>query len=570
VSETDSLSFPDGPRADLEEAITSLLAQGERVMRTQGRLRSLLRASQTIVEQIELSQVLRRTVEAAIELVDADYGAMGVLNPEKDALEQFIYSGMPHEVADAIGQLPRGRGLLGAIIDDPQAIRLRQIADDPRAVGFPAHHPPMEAFLGVPIRIRGEVFGNLYLANEREHEFTDEDEQLLGALAATAGFAIDNARLFADVEVRERWATAAAELASAIVAAPTESVLDVLAESLLEVSAAVGVAIGRMTDDGLRVVASRGEPGALYPGPFVDPVPALVSAVLEDGEAHAYGHGGDDSDEPPSAGSGPALALPLRNRGELWGVILIERARDGAKFTAAEILSASDLVSRAGIALELAGARQEAQRAILADDRRRIARDLHDHVIQQLFGTGLGLQGVAARLGPGVESEAVADAIEQLDDAIRQIRTVIFALSQRDATSVRHRLLDVVSELSSQGHRPPAIRFMGPVDHLVRDELATDLVAVARELLSNALRHSNADRVSIDISAADQRVTVTVVDDGHGIPSDVLRRGLANLDERARARRGRFEVETGPTGTSATWSAPLEPASPVGEAEGAL
>lgn len=571
MSETDSLSFPDGPRADLEEAITSLLAQGERVMRTQGRLRSLLRASQTIVEQIELPQVLRSTVEAAIELVDADYGAMGVLTPEKDALEQFIFFGIPHEVADAIGHLPRGRGLLGALINDPQAIRLRQIADDPRAVGFPAHHPPMHAFLGVPIRIRGEVFGNLYLANDREQEFTEEDEQLLTALAATAGFAIDNARLFADVEVRERWATAAAELASAIIAAPTESVLDVLAESLLDVSAAVHVAIVRVTDDGLHVVASRGDSDTLLPDALVDEVPGLVSAVLEDGEAHAGGRGGGgDSDELPSADSGPALALPLRNRSELWGVILIERARDGDQFTAAEILSASDLASRAGIALELAGARQEAQRAILADDRHRIARDLHDHVIQQLFGTGLGLQGVAARIGPGVDSEAVADAIDQLDDAIRQIRTVIFALSQRDATSVRHRLLDVVGELSSYGHRPPAIRFMGPVDHLVRDELATDLVAVARELLSNALRHSNADRVSIDISAAGQQVTVNVVDDGRGIPSDVVRRGLANLDERARARRGRFKVETGPTGTSATWSAPLEPPSPAGDAEGAL
>jgi len=269
-----------------------------------------------------------------------------------------------------------------------------------------------------------------------------------------------------------------------------------------------------------------------------------------------------------AATSGPALAVPLKARSGIWGVLVLARTPQADRFSAAEVRSAGDLAVRASIALELARAREEAQRALLADDRRRIARDLHDHVIQQLFGTGLSLQGVAARMGPGTDSDEIGDAIQHLDEAITQIRTVVFALSHRDEASVRHRLLDVVGELSSHGHRPPAIRFSGPVDHLVQGGLATEVVAVARELLSNALRHSGADRVSIEVSTADDRVTVKVSDDGAGIPPDAQRRGLANLDERARARQGRFAVETGPSGTAATWTAPLEAPARVGQPDG--
>ncbi|MFH8250182.1 GAF domain-containing protein [Microbacterium sp. B2969] len=567
MSETDSLSFPDGPRADLEDAITNLLTQGERVMRTQGRLRALLRASQTVAEQIDLREVLRRTVEAATELVEADYGAMGVLTPEKDALEEFIYVGLTADQARAIGDLPSRHGLLGALIDDPRPIRTAHIALDDRAAGFPPHHPAMHSFLGVPVRVRGEVFGNLYLSNRRNGEFTEEDEQLLSALAATAGFAIDNARLFADAEVREKWAKAAAELASGIVSTPSDTVLDLLAGRLHEVAAAERVVVLTATrEDLLRIAASRGDDDILIAGSVLDPVPRLVAAVLDDALPHAQGRA-DSSDEPllsrPDAACGPALAVPLKARAGTWGVVLLIRPPEASRFSPAEVASANDLASRASIALELARAREDAQRALIADDRRRIARDLHDHVIQQLFGTGLALQGVAARVGPGADSDEIGEAIEHLDDAIHQIRTVVFALSHRDEASVRHRLLDVVGELSSHGHRPPAIRFSGPVDHLVRDGLATDVVAVGRELLSNALRHAKGDRVSIDVSASDDGVTVTVADDGQGIPLDAELRGLANLDERARARQGRFWVDSGPSGTTATWSAPLEMPSSV-------
>jgi len=204
VTESGSLSFPDGPRTELEEAIASLIEQSERVLRAQGRLRALLRATQAVLEQSDLTLVLRSIVEAAIELVGAQYGAMGVINPGRDALEQFLYVGLTEEEAAAIGHLPEGRGLLGALITDPHPIRLTHIADDERSVGFPAHHPPMESFLGVPVRVHGEVFGNLYLTNAGRRAFTEEDEQLVEALALTAGFAIENARLLAETRIRAR------------------------------------------------------------------------------------------------------------------------------------------------------------------------------------------------------------------------------------------------------------------------------------------------------------------------------------------------------------------------------
>jgi signal transduction histidine kinase len=253
--------------------------------------------------------------------------------------------------------------------------------------------------------------------------------------------------------------------------------------------------------------------------------------------------------------SGPVLAIPLQNGPLFWGVLCIARGPDGSRFTPAEIEGAVDLGSRASIAIELARAGEEAQRALLADDRRRIARDLHDHVIQQLFGAGLGLQALAGSIGPGPTADGLGETIDQLDDAIAQIRTVIFALSHRDDTSVRHRVLDVVGEVSSGARRPPAIRFNGPVDLLVRDELAADVVAVARELLSNATRHAQADHVSLEVTAADDKVAVIVEDDGGGIPEQAALSGLENLRHRAERRRGSFVVESSPAGTTVRWSA---------------
>ncbi|GAB2843508.1 GAF domain-containing protein [Microbacterium insulae] len=561
----DEPDLPDVSRLEADEALAALLAQAEKVRHVQDRLRALLSATRAVVEHSDLSTVLRRIVEAAIELVDAEYGALGVIAPEGDRLEQFIYVGLSAAEAEQIGHLPSGKGLLGALIADPHPIRLARMSDDERAVGFPDHHPAMTSFLGVPLRVRGEAFGNLYLTNSRHGGFTAEDERLAGALAVTAGFAVDNARLLEEARTRERWMTSAAELSAALLSTPTDTAFDLIAGRTFDLADVdrVTVLLGEDPREPLRVAASRGADEAELRGALVDASRVCAGVALAADSTHALGRDEEGAADPlrlsADGAVGPALVAPLRTQSRLWGAVCLARAPHRPHFTRAESESIGDYVSRAAIALELAIAREEGQRAMLADDRRRIARDLHDHVIQQLFGTGLTLQAVASTLPAGGSADRLADSIDQLDSAISQIRTVVFALSQRDDVSVRHHVLDVVADLSAAVRHPPAIRFTGPVDHSITGDLSSEVVGVARELLSNAVRHSNADRISVEVAVDGGSALVTVEDDGNGIADDVTRSGLDNLEHRARRRGGALTIATGGAGTRATWRVPLEP-----------
>jgi GAF domain-containing protein len=197
---------PDtGPQLGLDELLDQLISRAQDVRDVQVKLNGLLAANEAIMGHLELPVVLRQIVRAACNLVNARYGALGVINPHGDGLEQFVYEGIDDETAARIGSLPSGHGLLGALIDDPRPIRLSRIADDPRSVGFPAHHPPMSSFLGVSIKVRNSVFGNLYLAGRRHGDFTESDEELVRAVAGTAAIAIENARLYDEARRRELW-----------------------------------------------------------------------------------------------------------------------------------------------------------------------------------------------------------------------------------------------------------------------------------------------------------------------------------------------------------------------------
>ena len=557
------LSFPDGPRLELDEALATLLTQAERVRATQGRLRALLSAIQVVVEESDLATVLRRIAQAATTLVNAEYGALGVIAPERDALEEFIYVGLADEKAAAIGHLPTGHGLLGALIADPHPIRLPHMAEDARASGFPAHHPHMDSFLGVPVRVRGEVFGNLYLTNSQDGQFTEEDERLVESLATTAGFAVENARLLEQARTRERWMSAAAELSAGLLSSPTATSFDLIAGRIFDLPDIDKVTV-LLADDAtapLHVAAARGPDEALLRGTSLAADGICAAETLASGRttAHPREHSpdGDPTRVVVDGLAGPVVAAPLRTRSRLWGVVCAARHPDGRRFTAAEVQSIADFASRATIALELAQAREDAQRSLLADDRRRIARDLHDHVIQQLFGTGLTLQAIASGQPPGPDADKLSDSIDQLDDAISQIRTVVFALSHRDESSLRHRVIDVVADLSATLRRPPAIRFTGPVDHAIIGPLSAEVVGVTRELLSNAVRHSRADRIQVEVAIVDRDVVVLVEDDGIGMTDTDRRSGLQNLADRATARSGAFTIESSADGTVARWSMPL-------------
>lgn len=552
------------PWPDLHE----LVDRGDGAMYTQEGLAALLRATRAVVELEALPVVLERIALAAVGLVDAEYGALGVIATDRDGLESFIHVGVSEEEAAAIGHLPEGRGVLGALIDDPRPIRLLHLADHPRSVGFPASHPDMDAFLGVPIRVRSEVFGNLYLTNPRRGRFTEEDEELVAALAATAGFVIDNARLFEETRLRQQWASASAQIASALLESSSEAALPLLADEL----------IGRMTADRVcvvvrgpepltvRVAEARGDGAEELTGRVLPVMRTAASVVFEDGEPRAR-HGMRHDPIPDAFAvveadghAGAVMFLPLSTESTTWGVLVVGRRPGRTAFSAAEVDLANDLAGRVALSIELARAREQQERQLLVDDRSRIARDLHDHVIQQLFATGLELQAIAETAADPATSTRLQIAVATLDESIAHIRTIIFAMKPRDARSqsIRHQVLDIAAACSEGLPQPVAVSFAGPVDLMISGPLAEHVTAVVRELLTNAARHSSASHVQLRVSADLGRARVSVEDDGVGIPANGKRSGLANLSARAEALGGTFEITSTPGRTATEWSAPLD------------
>ncbi|WP_431218970.1 GAF domain-containing sensor histidine kinase [Leifsonia xyli] len=542
------ITFPDGPRAELDNALAQLVEQASRVMQTQGRLRALVGANRAVVSHLDLATVLRTIVEAALDLVGAHYGALGVI-AEGGGLEQFIHVGMPPEDVERIGHLPEGHGLLGALIDDPRPIRIPSIADDPRSAGFPEGHPPMTAFLGVPITVRDTVYGNLYLTDPESGGFTDEDEQLVKALAATAGFAIDNARLYAESSARQAWTATAAELTASVLGGEST---DALAELITRAGDLLGARVVYVLEleadkAPLRITAVT-EPAraAAQQAARVD----LLRSALE-GQQPTRLEALPAAPGPDGWQTGPALAAPFLLADGRPAVLVAVRDAGALGFSPFEVERATGLARQGSLALELAAARADRQRAQLLEERARIARDLHDHVIQQLFGAGIELQSVESALGPGALTDRIDAAVTSIDQAIAEIRTAIFALSHQrnDGRSLRHRVLDIVQEVGGALPEPATVSFSGPVDIVSEPAVADDIAAFVREGLTNVVRHAQAGTASVAVSASADEIQVAVVDDGRGIGDTTRRSGLGNLTDRAEKRGGSLSVESGPQGT---------------------
>lgn len=554
-----AFSFADESRSELDHVIDDLVARARHVQITQGRLRALLKANQLVVEQLDLPVLLGRIVEAAVELVGAEFGALGVVSARGD-LEQFIHTGMTDAQVAAIGHLPEGHGLLGALIDDPLPIRLDHLRDDRRYVGFPEAHPAMDSFLGVPVRVRDAVYGNLYLSNRSSGRFTPDDEQLVTALAATAGIAIENARLYSETRMRQAWSAASAEITAAMLSAPAGSAIELLADRVLSLSSAEVVCVLLPTADRTRLaVPTQRGLGLEQPGGYIDVVgDSAVHGVIEGGQPRLFDHG-DHVGLHFLGGTplGSSMVVPLVTAGRAKGVLLVARAVGAAPFAMADLGMAAGFAGQASLAMELSSARADQERMSLLEDRGRIARDLHDHVIQQLFAAGLELDDIARTLPTGRQSERISATTSHLDASIAQIRTIIFALNAVDGTSsTRLAVIDLVNELAVGLPLSPTVTFAGPVDMTIVDELAGDVIAVAREAITNAAKHASASRVSLALSVSTGRVLVEVRDDGMGIAPGGHRSGLVNLEHRATKRGGVLEVETSSSGTRLRWSVP--------------
>ena len=556
------LNYTDVPRLELDQLLQQLRDRAGDVLATQDRLRGLLRANAVVAADLSLPVVLRSIVEVARELLGARYAALGVIGHD-GRLEQFVHTGMDEERVARIGSLPQGRGILGLLITHPQPIRLANLATHQASVGFPADHPPMASFLGAPIRVGEDVFGNLYLTERvGGGEFTAEDEALATALAAAAGGAIANARLFSESEQRRRWLASSGEVTYRLLATDTEEPLGVITQEAAAASGADFAILSVPADeDQLVVEAVAGVLVAELRGRSFPIEGSLTGRAIHTGKPELI----TDYRAGPYASllqdeTGPLIVVPLVAGARTRGAISLGRLADRPAFTDTDVEMAAAFANQAAIALELVEARSDQLKLTRLEDHDRIARDLHDHVIQELFAVGMGLEGLASSIDKPVQANRINGYVDSLDRVISQIRSTIFQLQPRrhDPMGLQAQVLAIMNAHSAQLGFVPRIRFSGPLDVAVEESLAEDILAVIREGLSNAARHAGADRVDVSLSLENGVVSLEIVDNGRGIGTPTRSSGVANLRKRAEQSDGslEFSVPEG-GGTQLTWTARL-------------
>lgn len=548
----------------LRELLLEVQDRIEQIVEGRDRLDGLIDAILAITSGLKLDATLRAIVHTAAELVDARYGALGVRGYDHRLVE-FVYEGIDEETRHLIGSLPEGRGVLGALIEEPKPIRLDDISRHPASVGFPLHHPPMRTFLGVPVRIRDEVFGNLYLTEKADGQpFSDDDEVLVQALAAAAGVAVDNARLFEESRTREAWIEATRDIGTQMLAgADPAMVFRLIAEEALTLMAAAATLVAVPLDDeapayevdDLVIVEVAGEISPAVKQMTVAVSGTSIGGVFHDRTPRRFDRLDLAVDGPVEPG--PALVLPLRAADTVAGVLVALRSADEQPFSDKQLDMMAAFADQAALAWRLATAQRQMREVEILTDRDRIARDLHDHVIQRLFAVGLTLQGAAPRARVPAVRESIYSSIDDLQEIIQEIRSAIFDLhaGPSRATGLRHRLDKVIDQLAIPALHT-TVQYTGPLS-VVDTVLANHAEAVLREAVSNAVRHANATSLAINVSVEDD-VRVEVVDDGDGISGDITESGLRNLRQRADDAGGEFTVENMPTGgTLLRWSAPL-------------
>ncbi|WP_371667254.1 GAF domain-containing protein [Streptomyces sp. NBC_00289] len=542
------------PQLRLDELLEELQARLDAARGTRDRVHSLLEAVLSVGRELDLEQALFSIVEAAAALVDAEYAALGVIGPDGKRLSAFHTVGVTEEQIADIGPFPEGHGILGELIRHPEPLRLAKISEHPASYGFPVHHPPMNSFLGVPIRVRDQVFGNLYLTEKRGGgQFDEEDVSVTQTLAVAAGVAIDNARLYEESRLRERWLRANAEITYSLMSGGERAeVLTLIAERAGEItgSALAAVALPMADTGSLAVEIAVGMDAEAHRGlilrmdstlmglAFADDAPVTSADVTHDERI---------SLEPPRFGGlGPAVAVPI-GAGEAGprGVVLLARKAGQPVFSATETEPLKAFAAQAAIAMELAERRQDAEEVAVLKDRDRIARDLHDLAIQRLFATGMTLQSAGRFIEHDEAAERVARAVDDLDETIKIIRSTIFGLRTRDATvesGLRARAVRVVGEAAPILGFAPSVRMEGLLDTDVPKEIADHVVAVLSEALTNIARHARADRADVVLATDGRAVRLSVTDNGVGIPEGGRRSGLRNIAERAEQLGGRLEL----------------------------
>jgi signal transduction histidine kinase len=553
----------------LRELLTEVRDRVDEVIDGRDRMDELIEAILAITSGLDLDETLHTIVRTAISLVDARYGALGVFSRDRH-LDNFVQQGIDAATRERIGRLPRGHGVLGLMYDPPHTVRLTDLTTHPAAVGFPPNHPPMHSFLGVPVRIRNDVLGNLYLTEKSGGQpFTEDDEVIVEALAAAAGIAIDNARLYESVRAREDWTAATRDITTEFLAgAPTTDVLTHLTDRAraLTCSGWACLALAPDPDDPdvssgeLEITEWSGPAGGFEPGQLLSTEGTVVGGVLHGPTAATFDDPGSCDLATSFPEAGPVLIAPLHTPDARIGVLVLLRTTGSAPFSAEIADLVTGFTDQVAMAMQLARAQRRMQVIDILTDRDRIAHDLHDHVIQQLFAIGLTLQGTIPRTQSAQVRERLTGVVNDLQDVVQEIRTSIFELhgGDRRGAQLRERIEWAIRQQCAHTTVRTALRVDGPLS-VIGPDLADHAETVAREAVADALRHPGTSMVEIAIGVADD-LTILITDDGAPEPGRAHSPVLTDLRRRAERSGGRFTA--GPasptaTGTRVFWSAPL-------------
>jgi signal transduction histidine kinase len=541
---------------------------------SENRLRALVEAGVAITSELSLDALLQRLVEAAAELTTARYAALGVIDQSGSELERFLTTGMDAETQAAIGELPRGRGILGVLISEDAPLRLHNLGDDPRSVGFPPNHPPMNTFLGVPIHLRGVAYGNLYLTEKAGgDDFTEEDQELVGLLASQAAVAIENARLY---EAATRWSKQLESLNEVGNALATETeldrLLDLIARRLRELLDArlVTVLLPSGVDE-LRFAAVAGDESEQLLGETIPRSTSKSGRVLERGQSERVDSVLDDPDIDPYAarllGARTGLWVPLLVRGRAIGVLAAhDRLGQDARFSDTDLRLAETFAVRAALAVDLSEriASDSLRRVVDAQEseRRRLARELHDETGQALTSILLGLKVLEERFDDVESRAATAELRELVVSTLQDVRRLAVelrptALDDFGLVAALERLTTSFAEQSGI-----AVDFQTSLtDERLSDEIETALYRIVQESLTNVVKHARAHHVSILLARKNGAIKAVIEDDGQGFDPakgafDGF--GLVGMRERLALLGGRLEVESGSeTGTTVAAEVPL-------------
>lgn len=531
------------------------------------RLRRLIDVGRGLVAQLDLETVLREVVEVARELTGARYAALGILDEDRRELERFIYVGIDEETRSAIGDLPRGRGVLGELIRNPAPLLLRDVGEHPRSYGFPPGHPPMRSFLGVPIVVRGQAYGNLYLTEKEGGDFDAADEEAATILAEWAAVSIFNVRLYGQSE-EERNALeravhgleATTEIARAVGGETDRTrVLETIAKRTRALVGARSLLV-LLRDGALcEVVAAAGECGA-------EPVGRYMSIEAETPEEALAGARGLDVD------ARAALLAPLRFRGRALGAIVaLDRLEEGPDFYAEDerMLTAAAASAATAVATVQSVTRERLRQNLLAAERERArwARELHDSILQGLGSRRVSLSSALKR-GGAVLEQAVGEALADMARDIEELRALITEL--RPATLDQLGLLAALEDLAERVEHSGEIALALDLEidaERVDPELETVVYRLAQEALTNVVKHAGARSANVQIRSHEDRLDVLVSDDGQGFDAGAKQRGfgLAGMRERIELVGGELRIESTPGGgTRVMASVPLPPAAGSG------